>query len=46
MFKSLALVLSAFAFAACGGSADSAPADTAASTPAADAAAPARKSVV
>lgn len=44
MFKSLALVLSAFAFAACGGSADSAPADTAASTPAADAAAPATTS--
>ena len=38
-FKSLALVASAFVFAACGGS-ESAPADTAA-TPAADAAAPA-----
>src|SRR5687768_12327290 len=38
-FKSMALVASAFVFAACGGS-ESAPADTAA-TPAADAAAPA-----
>lgn len=46
MFKSLALAASALAFAACGGGADSAPADNAAATPAggAETAAPATTS--